>query len=982
MGKQNSILAFILLACALVAIAGAAVDISVVWNTTYGEPGANDSAYSIIQAPGDGGYLFAGSTESFDAGETDVWLVNLTASGDERWNRTYGGPEKDTARALINTSDGNLLLAGTITYVTEGNRKDTDAWVMKLTPQGEIIWNETFGGPDVNISTFAAAGTSDGGYIIAGETALWGEPDTDALVIKINGSGYEEWTRTFGEPGWNDSAYAVVETASGEIGVAGSTESFESFGRDAFVLKLDSSGNELWNATFGGPESDTARSLVLAPDGDFVFAGSYMTRIAPSITEDDALVVKMDPDGEIVWNWTYGDAEENESAEAIIATLDGGYLFAGRSGDLSSDNDAWIVKLDSRGAVEGDLTLGGVNPGDRAASVIQTAESEYVVAGTFNNTELNGPPQIDAWVVKLATSEKTVTQPPAKPPKPPRVCPVQCPTPTPKPKPAPKTGCIGDIVWNDTNANGILDKGEKAILGVNVTLLDAQQRTIATTTTGSRGYSFTRLNPGDYYVRFSLPQGYAFTLKDAGRNDRLDSDANLTTGRTDRITLKAGEWQCWWDAGLIRQQAPSVVNATANSTISGLVWNDTDGNGLQGAGEEGIADAGVGLYYVNETLVNSTTTDANGTYEFDGLLAGDYYLLFELPDGFTFTPMNQGSDDALDSDADPATGRTEKITLAKNETQPDWDAGANVTAGIEPVEESVTIGDFVWNDTNANGLQDEGEGGMPGVLVRLLYENESPVTDAAGAAVETTTGEEGYYTLQGVVGTTYIIEVMPRRGFTFVAPYAGDDTLDSDIFPETGRTAPFELTGEDLTRDAGLMVLEEEAVIIGGLAWNDTNANGIWDSGEYGLANIAVTLLDAGGADARTAMTNRLGGYVFTDVASGTYAVRFTPPEGYIFSPAGEDSTVDPATGTTAQFYLAPGEEQTGWNAGLVPPVVEEGVTPEEEVTPEGEITPEVTPEEEITPEVTPEEETTPEVAPQGESTPQGETNGSGILDV
>jgi len=72
MGKQNSILAFILLACALVAIAGAAVDISVVWNTTYGEPGANDSAYSIIQAPGDGGYLFAGSTESFDAGETDV----------------------------------------------------------------------------------------------------------------------------------------------------------------------------------------------------------------------------------------------------------------------------------------------------------------------------------------------------------------------------------------------------------------------------------------------------------------------------------------------------------------------------------------------------------------------------------------------------------------------------------------------------------------------------------------------------------------------------------------------------------------------------------------------------------------------------------------------------------------------------------------------------------------------------------------------
>jgi hypothetical protein len=324
-----------------VAIAGAAaVDISVVWNTTYGEPGANDSAYSIVQASGDRGYLFAGETGSFGAGETDAWLVNRTGSGDERWNRTYGGPEKDTARALINTSDGNLLFAGTLTYVTEENRKDTDAWVMKLTPLGEVLWNETFGGPDVNISAFAAAGTSDGGYIIAGETAMWGEPDTDALVIKLNSSGYEEWTRTFGEPGRNDSAYAVVETGSGEIGVAGSTESFESFGTDAFILKINSSGNELWNVTFGGPENDTARSIVLAPDGDFVFAGSYMSRTTPNTTEDDALVVKMDPDGEVVWNWTYGNPDENESAETIIATLDSGYLFAGRSGNLSLDNNA------------------------------------------------------------------------------------------------------------------------------------------------------------------------------------------------------------------------------------------------------------------------------------------------------------------------------------------------------------------------------------------------------------------------------------------------------------------------------------------------------------------------------------------------------------------------------------------------------------------------------------------------------------------
>ena len=934
--RKESILIFVVLACALATVAGAAVvDLSVVWNKTYGKPGANDSAYSIVQVPGDRGYVFAGETGSFGAGETDAWVVGLSGSGAERWNRTYGDPGKDTARSVINTSDGNYLFAGTLTFVTGENRRDTDVLVVKFSPTGDIIWNETFGGPDDNATAYAVAETADGGYIVVGATAFWGEPDTDALVIKLNGSGSEEWSRTFGEPELNDSAYAVVAAPSGDIGVAGSTESFEAFETDAFVQKIDPSGSEAWNVTFGGAENDTARSIVLAPDGGFVFSGSYMSRAASGRTDDDALVVKMRPDGKVAWNWTYGDAGENESTGSIIATRDGGCLFVGRTGKSPLDNDAWVVKLDGTGAVEGDLTIGGANPGDRAASVIQTAASEYVFAGTFNSTKKGGTPETDAWVVKLTTKPKTVTKPPSKPPKPPKVCPAQCPPPTPKPTitPRPKTGSIGDFVWSDTNKNGIQDGGEPGIQGVTVKLLNAQQQEIATRVTDSRGnYVFSGLQPGDYYVRFSPPKGYTFTKTDAGGDDAKDSDADQTTGRTAKIALRAGERQFKWDAGMIKQ-APST-----GGQIGDLVWEDTNKDGIQDTGEKGVAGVTVRLLDGTGNPVpgaggnpREVKTDANGKYLFADLAAGNYIVEFVAPESAAFTVKGAGSDAAKDSDADQTTGRTGVIALKENELQDRWDAG--LVTGPAPGTTAEVHG-RVWEDVNGDNIQQREqanqEPGIPNIEVKLRK------ADGVGTIQDrTTTNADGIYQFKNVPPGNYYLEFSLIAGYKFVAkPDQGNDNEDSDVDPLSGMTESFTLRAGEIKDhwDAGMTRFTGE---IGGTVWED-NGNGILEdsaAGDHGaVAGVVVSLMkhDGGGQYTRVATdaTDANGVFLFSGLAPGQYGLVVKPPAWAAFTKfdqygAGRNN-VGLVLDSNGYGFIAPpitlgvGDSQKQWDVGLL----------------------------------------------------------------
>ena len=240
---------------------------------------------------------------------------------------------------------------------------------------------------------------------------------------------------------------------------------------------------------------------------------------------------------------------------------------------------------------------------------------------------------------------------------------------------------LGDYVWYDADENGVQDPGETGVSGVTVRLIDpVTGDIIATTGTDTTGfYEFTGLAPGDYAVSFALPSGYTFTSADAGANDALDSDANVSTGRTDAITLAAGEHNPTLDAGIF-------VDDTQPASLGDYVWHDTNEDGVQDTGEPGIS--GVTVRLIDPATgygLDTTTTDGSGYYGFTGLAPGDYAVEFDLPTDYQFTAQDNGPDDVFDSDADITTGRTQTVTFAAGDDNRTWMRGCLVRVSSPPV---------------------------------------------------------------------------------------------------------------------------------------------------------------------------------------------------------------------------------------------------------------------------------------------------------
>jgi protocatechuate 3,4-dioxygenase beta subunit len=232
---------------------------------------------------------------------------------------------------------------------------------------------------------------------------------------------------------------------------------------------------------------------------------------------------------------------------------------------------------------------------------------------------------------------------------------------------------IGDRVWNDANADGIQDSGEWGLGGVTVNLLDEFGNWLNSTTTDSSGYyQFTGLTAGNYKLQFVAPYGYSFTLQDQGADDTLDSDADAS-GLTVVYSLAANQQRTDVDAGLI--YTGSGGSGGSGGSIGNYVWNDANADGIQDSGEWGLGGVTVNLLDEYGNWLNSTTTDSSGYYQFTGLTAGNYRLEFVAPLGYQFSPKDQGTDDTLDSDADPITGWTAVLILSANQTRTDVDAG-------------------------------------------------------------------------------------------------------------------------------------------------------------------------------------------------------------------------------------------------------------------------------------------------------------------
>ena len=356
------------------------------WEKFFG--GSKNDEFNAIQQTSDGGYIVAGYTESFGNGGADAWVIRLDKDGNKVWDKTFGGAKSDVANAIQQTFDGGYIVAG---YTESFGNGGTDVWVIKLDKDGNKVWDKTFGGEKGDIAN-SIQQTSDGGYIVAGYTESFGNGGADAWVIRLDKDGNKLWDKTFGgEKG--DVANSIQQTSDGGYIVAGYTESFGNGGADAWVIKLDKDGNKVWDKTFGGLADDVASSILQITDGGFIIAG-YM--VFPFLGMD-VWVIRLDKDGNMVWNKTFGGTKA-DNARSIQQTKDGGFVVAGFSESFGKGTlDAWVIKLDKDGNKEWDKTFGGKD-WDVAKSIQQTKDGGYIIAGF---TESFGAGGRDGWVIKL-----------------------------------------------------------------------------------------------------------------------------------------------------------------------------------------------------------------------------------------------------------------------------------------------------------------------------------------------------------------------------------------------------------------------------------------------------------------------------------------------------------------------------------------------------------------------------------------------------
>ncbi|HCY4655295.1 TPA: carboxypeptidase regulatory-like domain-containing protein, partial [Staphylococcus aureus] len=410
---------------------------------------------------------------------------------------------------------------------------------------------------------------------------------------------------------------------------------------------------------------------------------------------------------------------------------------------------------------------------------------------------------------------------------------------------------LGDYVWEDTNKNGIQDQDEKGISGVTVTLKDENGNVLKTVTTDADGkYKFTDLDNGNYKVEFTTPEGYTPTTVTSGSDIEKDSNGLTTTGvinGADNMTLDSGFYK------------------TPKYNLGNYVWEDTNKDGKQDSTEKGISSVTVTLKNENGEVLQTTKTDKDGKYQFTGLENGTYKVEFETPSGYTPTQVGSGTDEGIDSNGTSTTG------VIKDKDNDTIDSGF--------YKPTYNLGDYVWEDTNKNGVQDKDEKGISGVTVTLKDENDKVLKTV-------TTDENGKYQFTDLNNGTYKVEFETPSGYTPTSVTSGNDTeKDSNGLTTTGVIKD----ADNMTLDSGFYKTPKYS--LGDYVWYDSNKDGKQDSTEKGIKDVKVTLLNEKGEVIGTTKTDENGKYRFDNLDSGKYKVIFEKPAG--LTQTGTNTTED-----------------------------------------------------------------------------------------
>jgi len=293
------------------------------------------------------------------------------------FSNTYGGSGDEQANSVIQTSDGGYALAGWTDSYGNGYY---NFWLVKTDSQGNQKWAQAYGDSG-DSEAYSVVQTSDGGYALAGYTNSTGAGIYSFWLVKTDSNGNMQRSKTYGGSGDNE-AYSMIQTSDGGYALAGYTTSSGTGGRQFLLVKIDSNGNMIWNQTYGEAGDSEAYSVIQTSDGGYAIAGSTDSAGAGG---NDFYLVKVNANGAMEWNQTYGGSGD-DYAYSVVQSSDGGYALAGSTFSFSDGYDNfWLVKTDSNGNMLWNQTYDGGSDSS-ANSLIQTSDSGYALAGSMQSS--------------------------------------------------------------------------------------------------------------------------------------------------------------------------------------------------------------------------------------------------------------------------------------------------------------------------------------------------------------------------------------------------------------------------------------------------------------------------------------------------------------------------------------------------------------------------------------------------------------------
>ena len=338
---------------------------------TYGGP-VDDLCLSVAQTA-DSGYVLAGATESFGAGDFYCYVVKAGPRGDTQWTRTFGGPHFDGGWSVVQTVDSAYVVTGyTCSVDTLG-----DAWLIKIDANGETVWSRTYD-DTLGSSGMSVQQTHDGGFVITGRASFFGPGGPDVLLIRTDSIGDTLWTRTYGGAG-DDEGNSVQQTADGGYIIAANTSSFGLGSQVVWLIKTDSMGDTMWTRTFGDDSFANAASAQQTTDGGYMVSGWTW----PYSGSPQLCLIKTDAGGDTLWTQTIGKPGSWLQAHSAEQVADGGYVIAGdcqaQDGTVSLPG-ILLVRTNASGDTLWTRAFGGADF-DACYSVHQTADGGYIIGG-------------------------------------------------------------------------------------------------------------------------------------------------------------------------------------------------------------------------------------------------------------------------------------------------------------------------------------------------------------------------------------------------------------------------------------------------------------------------------------------------------------------------------------------------------------------------------------------------------------------------